>query len=53
MLYGSITYQLKDLQPIGKAGIEGGTSRRQKELWDRVRYGGVTQEDVTIWSQGA
>jgi hypothetical protein len=37
-LYGCITCQLKNLWPIGKVRIEGGTSRRQKEFWDRARH---------------
>jgi hypothetical protein len=46
-LYGCITCQLKSLWPIVKGRIEGGTSGRQKEFWDRVRYRGFIREDVT------
>jgi hypothetical protein len=38
--------------PIGKVRIEGGTSRRQKEFWDRVRHGRFTQEDVMSLTHG-
>ena len=42
----------KNLQPIGKGRIEGGTSGRQKEFWDRVRHRRFAQEDVTRWLNG-
>ena len=45
-LYGCITCQLKNPWPIGKGRIEGGTSGRQKEFWDRAR-GRSAREDVT------
>jgi hypothetical protein len=38
VLYGCIICQLENLWPIGKGRIEGGTSRRQKEFWDRPRW---------------
>jgi hypothetical protein len=34
---------------IGKGRIEGGTSRRQREFWDRTRHRIFTWEDVTRW----
>jgi len=47
VLYGCLTCQLKNLQPIGKDRIGGRTSERQKESWDRARHWRFAQEDVT------
>jgi hypothetical protein len=50
---GCITFQLKkNLWHLGKGGIEGGTSRRQKEFWDIVRCGRFAWENVMRQTQG-
>jgi hypothetical protein len=38
---------IKNLWPIGKGRIEGGTSGRQKEFWDRARCWRFTWKDGT------
>jgi hypothetical protein len=49
---GCITFQLKkNLWHLGKARIEGETSRRQKEFWYIVRYGRFAWENVTRQTQ--
>jgi hypothetical protein len=42
----------KSLWPIGKGRLEGKTSRRQKEFWDRARQKFVSG-DVIRWTPGA
>jgi hypothetical protein len=42
----------KNLQPIGKGRIEGGTSGREKEFWDRARSRRLAWEDVTRQRHG-
>jgi hypothetical protein len=46
-LHGCDTCCLKKQWSIGKGRIEGGTSGRQKGLWDRVRWGDSPRKMVS------
>lgn len=43
----------RKLWPIRKGRIEGGTSRRQKEFWDRARWERFALENVTRQTRGS
>jgi hypothetical protein len=49
ILYGCITRQFKKpIASIGKGRIEGRTSGRPKEFWDRMRHGDLFKLSVVL-----